>query len=92
MIIVKGQEAKAIEKKLNTLYYVKFQNFLLDVRKTNGTHPIFYYWIREVFLPYEKFVCDKCILIIDSATCNKSNESIDILNNYDINYILFPRV
>lgn len=91
LVIVKGQEAKTIEKKLNTLYYVKNSELFIWCQKDRWcTSDIFCYWIREVFLPYEKFVCDKCILIIDSATYHKSNESIDILNKYNINYIFIP--
>ena len=47
---------------------------------------IFKEWIQKVFKPYEKSLGDKCLLIIDKASSHASNDSLEILKNFDINY------
>ena len=55
-----------------------------------GLALLFYQWINEIFIPYQKLLSEKCILIIDRASCHISNESLNFIKEKDINYVLIP--
>ena len=52
-----------------------------------GLALLFYQWINEIFIPYQKLLSEKCILIIDRASCHISNESLNFIKEKDINYV-----
>ena len=51
---------------------------------------IFSEWLFKIFLKYQTSLGEKCLLIIDSASSHSSEESINILNSNNINYLLIP--
>ena len=51
---------------------------------------IFSQWVKLIFIPYQKSLSEKCLLIIDKASCHSSDDSLEILNNQNINYLLIP--
>ena len=42
---------------------------------------------KKVFLPYERTIQEKCLVVLDQATCLISTDSIDALNNNGVKYI-----
>ena len=51
---------------------------------------IFKEWIKKIFIPYQKSLCEKCILIIDKASSHSSDDSLEFLNDMNISYLLIP--
>ena len=47
-------------------------------------------WIKQIYKPYEKSIGDKCLLIIDKLSTHTSDDSLELLKNNNINYILIP--
>lgn len=91
LIIVKGEEGKYIEKNLNTLYFVKNKSIFVRSQKSGWcTSELFATYIKEIFLPYQKNLGEKCLLIMDQASSHVSNESIEMLNNNEVSYYLIP--
>ena len=54
------------------------------------TSHIFTYWIKEVYIPYQKSISEKCLLILDNAIAHNSKDSLNILNEFNINYSFIP--
>ena len=56
-VIIKGEEGKTVEKKLNNLYYVKNGDVFVHCQKDGWyTSGLFCQWIREIFIPYQKLI------------------------------------
>ena len=47
-------------------------------------------WIKEVFISYETEIGEKCLLIMDRASCHISAESLSFLDKNNISYLLIP--
>jgi len=43
-------------------------------------------WINKIFLPYQNSLEEKVLLIFDQATSHISNESLEYLANYNIDF------
>ena len=54
------------------------------------TTKIIEYWLNNIFLPYQRQIIEKCLLVFDKATCHISKEAIDFLNYNNIPYIFIP--
>ena len=89
LLILKGEPWKTIEKELRGLPYVRDKSmFIYSQRDGWCTSYIFKEWIKEIFIPYEKEYCDKCLLILDKASGHISNESLSFLEQKNINFVL----
>ena len=74
-IIIKWEVGKTIEKNLQNIYYVKNKEVFIHCQK-NGwcTSEIFILWIKEIFIPYQESIGEKCLLILDKALSHISTE------------------
>ena len=91
MLILKGEQGKTVEKNLRKLSYVINGDIFIHCQKEGWcTTDIFECWIKEIFLPYQKMVCEKCLLTLDNASAHNSNNALDILKSYDIKYAFIP--
>ena len=54
------------------------------------TTELFCIWIQQVFIPYEKQIAEKCLLILDKASVHVSEESLSFLAKNNISYIIIP--
>ena len=54
------------------------------------TSQIFSYWLKEVYFPYQNFISENCLLILDNAKAHNSKDSLKILNEYNIKYSFIP--
>jgi len=90
-VILKRKPGKTIENHLKNLEYI-FKNKIFVCCQEKGwcTKDIFANWIKNIFIPYQKSLNDKCSNIFDMASSHISNYSLEILNKYDINYITIP--
>ena len=90
-VTVKGEEGKTIEKQLQDLYYVKNHEMYVHCQSQGWyTTELFCLWIKEVFLPYENFIAEKCLLVLNKASVHLSNESLYFLEKNIMNYVLIP--
>ena len=90
-IIIKGEGGKTIEKELRNLPYVRNGNLFVYCQPQGWcTSYLFIEWIKAVFLPYEKEYGEKCLLIMDKASSHISKDSLSILEEKKINYVLIP--
>lgn len=65
-VIVKGEEGKTIEKQLQDLYYAKNHEMYVNCQSQGWcTTELFCSWIKEIFLQYENFIAEKCLLVLD---------------------------
>lgn len=79
-LIIKGEQGKAIEKQMNDLYYVKNKGMFIHCQSQGWCNTeLFCMWIKEVFIPYEKQIAKKCLLISDKASVHVSDESLSFL-------------
>lgn len=79
-VIVKGEEGKTIEKQLQDLYYDKNHEMYVHCQSQGWcTTELFCSWTKEVFLPYENFIDEKCLLVLNKASVHVSNESLYFL-------------
>ena len=64
LVIVKGEPGKTVESKLRKLEYVR-NNSMFIYYKNNACFGkfIFKEWIKNIFIPYQKPLYEKCILI-----------------------------
>ena len=51
---------------------------------------LFNEWIKNIFIPYQKSLSEKCLLIINKASSHSSDNSLEILNKLNISYLLIP--
>ena len=51
---------------------------------------IFTLWIKEIFIPYQETIGEKCLLILDKAISHISRESLKYLNDLKINKCFNP--
>lgn len=91
LVIVKGEPGKTVETNLRKLEYVR-NNKLFIYYQNNAwcDNFIFKEWIKKIFIPYQKSLCEKCILIIDKASSHSSDDSLEFLNDMNISYLLIP--
>ena len=90
-VIIKGEEGKTIEKKLNELYYVKKHEIFVHCQKQGWcTTELFILWLKEVFIPYQTSIAENCLLVMDKASSHISAESIKYLNENNISFMLIP--
>ena len=74
---------------MRNLNFVKNNKLLVHCQRQGWcTNSIFNEWIKKVFLPYERTIQEKCLVVLDQATCYISTYSIDVLNNNGVKYIL----
>lgn len=67
-IIIKGKAGKTIEKNSQNIFYVKKKEVFIHCQKNGwGTPEIFTLWIKEIFIPYQESIGEKCLLILDKA-------------------------
>ena len=79
-LIIKGEQGKSIEKQMNDLYYVKNKEMFIHCQSQGWCNTeLFCMWIKEVFIPYEKQIAEKCLLISDKASFHVSDESLSFL-------------
>lgn len=91
LIIVKGEKGKTVEQNLRNLPYAKNKNMLIYCNPNAWCDKfIFSEWLFKIFLKYQTALGEKCLLIVDSASSHSSEESINILNTNNINYLLIP--
>ena len=48
--------------------------------------------ITEIFIPSQKSISKKCILIMDMAHAHISKDSLNFLKEKEINYVLIPAI
>lgn len=90
-IIIKGEEGKRIEKNLQKFPFMQRREMYVYCQKEGWcTTQIFSYWLKEVYLPYQKFIWENCLLILDNSTTHNSKESLKILKEYNVNYSFIP--
>ena len=90
-VIMKGEEGKSIEKNLLSLPFIKKGVMYVHCQKEGWcTSQIFNYWLKEVYLPYQNFISEKCLLILDNATAHNSKDSLKTLNECNIKYSFIP--
>ena len=90
-VILKGEEGKSIEKNLLNLPFIQKGVMSVHYQKEGWcTSQIFSYWHKEVYLPYQKFISENCLLILDNATAHNSKDSLKILNDYNFKYSFIP--
>ena len=90
-VIVKGEEGKTIEKQLQDLYYVKNKEMYVYCQPQGWcTSELFCLWIKEIFIPYENFIAEKCLLVLDKASAHISIDSLSFLEKNKIAYVLIP--
>ena len=91
LIILKGEPGKYIETTLKKLEYVKNKNmFVLCQEDGWCTTRIFQEWIKNIYIPYQNYIMEKCLLVLDMATCHVSKEALNFLDNLNISYIIIP--
>ena len=91
LIIVKGEKGKTVEQNLRNLPYAKNKNMLIYCNQNAWWDKyIFSEWLFKIFLKYQTALGEKCLLLVDSASSHSSEESINILNSNNINYLLIP--
>ena len=91
LIILKGEPGKYIETTLKKLDYVKNKNmFILCQPDGWCTTSIFQEWIKNIYIPYQNYIMEKCLLVLDMATSHISKEALNYLNNAGISYIIIP--
>ena len=54
------------------------------------TSEIFAFWIKEILLPYEEEISEKCLLIMDNAPSHISNVSLQLLKDQNLSFIQIP--
>ena len=91
LIIMKGEKGKTIENSFKNLWYIKNKDIFIHCQ-SNGwcTSEIFGLWINEVFLPYQNNIGEKCLLVFDQASSHISSESIQLLKENNISFVLIP--
>lgn len=76
---------------MNNIYYVKNKDIFVRCQPQGWcTSEIFEYWVKEIFFPYQSFIKEKCLLILDKASAHVSSDSINALKKFDISYVLIP--
>ena len=86
--IIKGEEWRTTEKQMNDLYYIKNKEMYIHCQPQGWfTTELFCLWIKEVFIPYEIQIAEKCLLVLDKASVHVSKESISFLDKNNISYI-----
>lgn len=90
IVIVKGEEGEIIENHLRKLD-VKNNNLLVYCQRRGWcTNLFFIEWIKLVLLSYQRSIQEKCLVVLDKASSHISNDSIGVLNENGVNYILIP--
>ena len=76
---------------LKNLEYVVNKKIFICCQE-NGwcTEDIFAEWIKNIFIPYQNSINDKCLLLFDMASSYISKFSIDVLKKLDINFVTIP--
>ena len=91
LVIVKGESGKTFESKLRKIEYVRNKQMFIYCQKNALCYKfIFNEWIKNIFIPYQKSLSEKCLLIIDKASSHSSDDSLEILNKLNISYLLIP--
>ena len=91
LVIVKGEPGKTVETKLRKLDYVRENKMFIFCQNNAWCDKyIFSQWVKQIFIPYQKTLCENCLLIIDKASSHSSDDSLEILNSLNINYLLIP--
>ena len=76
---------------MNNIYYVKNKDIFVRCQPQGWcTSEIFEYWVKEIFFPYQSFIKEKCLLILDKSSAHISSDSINALKKFDISYVLIP--
>lgn len=76
---------------MNDLFYVKNKNMFIHCQPQGWcTSELFCAWVKEVFIPYENLLSEKCLLVMDKASVHISDDSIEFLKKNNISYILIP--
>ena len=90
-MILKGKPGKIIENHVKNLEYVVNKKIFICCQD-NGwcTEDIFAEWIKNIFIPYQNSLNDKCLLLFDMASSHISKFSIDVLKKHDINFVTIP--
>ena len=90
-VILKGKPGKIIENHVKNLEYVVNKKIFICCQE-NGwcTEDIFAEWIKNIFIPYQNSLNDKCLLLFDMASSHISKFSIDVLKKHDINFVTIP--
>lgn len=87
-MILKGKPGKIIENHVKNLEYVVNKKIVVCCQENEWcTEDIFADWIKNIFIPYQNSLNEKCLLIFDMATSHVSKFSIDVLKKHDINYV-----
>ena len=84
-VIIKGEEGKNIEKIYRNFPFVQIGEMYLFTLICKPS-----YWLQEVYLPYQKFNFENCLLILDNTISHNSKESIKLLKEYNFNYSFIP--
>ena len=93
LVIVKAEPGKTVESKLRKLDFVRENKMFIFCQNNAWCDKyIFSQWVKKIFIPYQKSLSEKCLLLIDKASCHSSDDSLEILNNLNINYLLIPSV
>ena len=89
--ILKVKPGKIIENHVKNLEYVVNKKIFICCQE-NGwcTEDIFAEWIKNIFIPYQNSLNDKCLLLFDMASSHISKFSIDVLKKHDINFVTIP--
>ena len=91
LIILKGEPGKYIETMLKKLEYVKNKNMYVLCQEDGWcTTSIFKEWIKNIYIPYQNYIMEKCLLVLDMATSHVSKEALNFLDNLKISYIIIP--
>ena len=91
LVIVKGEPGKTVESKLRKIEYVRNkQMFIYCQNNVRWDKFIFNEWIKNIYIPYQKLLSEKCLLIIDKASSHSSDDSLEMLNKLNISYLLIP--
>ena len=55
---------------------LKIMNYTSIAKNKVGAHQNYLYWLKEVFIPYQTSIAEKCLLVMDKASSHISPESI----------------
>lgn len=85
VIILKGEPGSTNK------FYIKNKNTVILCQKNAWCdNSLFMQWINKKFLPYRKSLEEKMLLIFEQATSYMSNESLEYLTNYNIDFLTIP--
>lgn len=80
LVIIKGKLGKTIKKNLRKLNYVTNKEMYIYCQPQGWcTSEIFSFWLNDIFIPYEKSIGQKCLLILDKASSHISYYALEIL-------------